>query len=362
MTTTTDTRSNFRSWSPAFATAPPAPCQTLRNEKNVLEWGKTCVFGEEDSDPLPFSINTACMPWVTPNVYPSTGAFYSPATACPTSWSAVSTATTGEQWVIGETALTCCPPDFEGDGRGGCRVGNSGTWPVVQCGEADAEENKNLVYTAGQVPASVTPSITALQIRYQASDIGSASASPSSSGVGSSGGGGEGGGGLSIGAKAAIGTIIPLVFIIGAFAFALLWRRRRQKKAAMALAAADEKDARHSGSIHGAAAGAYHHPQHQAQSKHDTKTPTGLAAAHRTHAGGNPHETPEWNTELDATHAERQKLVAHHDYDPTSATTETSELDGVGRVSRKPIAPVEIDGRSVRAEVGDAYLPYRPGA
>lgn len=159
---------------------------------------------------------------------------------------------------------------------------------------------------------------------------------------------------MSIGAKAAIGTIIPLVFIFGALAFALLWRRRKQKKAVIALAAADEKDIRHSGSIHGGTATAYHHPEHQTNT--DTKSPNSAAAAHpRT------HETPEWNTELDATHTERQNLVAKHVDDPMSAGTGTdaSELDGVGRVSRKPIAPVEIDGRSVRAEVGDAYIPYR---
>ncbi|KAF1921725.1 hypothetical protein BDU57DRAFT_59849 [Ampelomyces quisqualis] len=342
MTTTTDTRGNWRSWSVAFETAPPAACQTLRNERNVLEWGKACVFGEEDGDPLPFSINTACMPWVTPNVYPSSGAFYSPATACPTSWSAVSTATSGDQWVSGETALTCCPPGFEGDARGGCRVGSSGTYPVIQCGEADAEENNNFVYTAGQFPASATPSITALQIRYQASDTGSASApasSPSNSGSGSSNDTGGGGGGLSTGAKAAIGTIIPLVFIISALAFGLLWRTRKQKKAAMALAAqnmAASPDAK------GAA----------------TLAPGG-ATAYRT--SDDPHETPEWNVEMDATEAEKQKLVAHHDHDPTSAGIDASELGGMVRMSRKPIAPVEIDGTAVRAEVGDAYIPYRAG-
>jgi hypothetical protein len=334
----------------------------LRNLNNVVEWGKMCVFGKEDGDPVPFSINTACMPWVTPNVYPSTGAFYSPATACPSSWSAVSTATNGDQWVNGETAISCCPSGFEGDGRGGCRVGSTGTFPVVQCGEADAEENNNRVYTAGQWRAGATASITALQLRYQASDIGSASASsnsPANTRGSSSTNNNGGNGGLSTGAKAAIGTIIPLVFIIGALAFALLWRRRRQKKAAMALAAkdiADEKDTRPSGSITGAAA-AYHHPP--SDIKRSSISP-GVAAAYPP--GAHTSETPEWNAELDATEAERQRLVSNH-YEPESAVsngTGASELGGVVRMQRKPIAPVEIDGRPVVAEVGDAYVPYRP--
>lgn len=363
MTTTTDLRSNWRTWSPSYETAPAAACQTLRNLNNVVEWGNTCVFAREDGDPVPFSINTACMPWVTPNVYPNTAAFYSPATACPRSWSAVSTASSGDQWVTGETALTCCPPGFEGDGRGGCKVGNSGTFPAVECGEADAEENNNRIYAVGQWPASATASITALRLRYQASDIGSASAtnsnSPSNTG-GSTSSTGNSNGGLSTGAKAAIGTIIPLVFLIGAFAFALLWRRRRQKKAAMALAAknlSDEKDTRPSGSINDTS---YHNHQPLSDTKGPPLVPA-VAAAHRS--GPNAHETPEWNIEMDATEAGRQGLVAHQ-YEPLSAVsggTDASELGGVVRMQRKPIAPVEMDGTAVRAEIGDAYIPYRPG-
>lgn len=349
MTSTTDTRSNWRTWSPSYETAPPAACQTLRNLKNTVEYGKSCVFGKEDNDPLPFDINTACMPWITPNISPPAAAFYSPATACPTSWSAVSTATSGDQWVSGETGLTCCPPGFEGDGRGGCKIGASGTVNVVQCGEADAEENENRVYTAGQWPASVTAAVAPLQLRYRASDVGSASASPGSTGgVGSGSGSGSSSGGLSTGAKAAIGTVIALVFIIAALAFALLWRRRGQKKAAMALSGKNltkEKDARPSGSIHGAA---YHQPSP------DAKIAPVAIAAHRSPNG--VRETPEWNVEMDATESERQGLM----HEPASAVTDASELGGMPRMQRKPIAPVEIDGRQVVPEIGDAYIPYRP--
>ncbi|KAH7094693.1 hypothetical protein FB567DRAFT_510839 [Paraphoma chrysanthemicola] len=362
MSSATDTRSNRRTWSPAYETAAPAACQTLRNYRNVVEWGYTCVFAEEDGDPVPFSINTACMPWVTPNVYPASSAFYSPATACPTSWSAVSTATSGEQWVSGETALTCCPAGFDGDGRGGCKVGSSGSVPVVQCGEADAEENKNLVYTAGAWPASVTASITALHLRYQASDIGSASATGSNSasstgGAGSSGSSGNGG--LSTGAKVAIGVVIPLVFLVGALAFFLLWRRRKQKKAAAVLAPANMGDEKST-----PAPSSVDRSSYQQSPPTVSKGPIGNTfAAHHNITPTNPHETPEWNVEMDATEAERQHLVGTHN-DPLSATSPASdvtELGGLARVARKPIAPVEIDGRQIVPEVGDAYIPYRPG-
>lgn len=349
MTSTTDDRSNLRTWSPSYETPPPAACQTLRNFRNTIEYGKTCVFAEEDHDPLPFDINTACMPWVTPNTSPPAAAFYSPATACPSSWSAVSTASSGADWVTGETALTCCPPGFEGDGRGGCRAGGSGTVTVVVCGEADAEENENRVYTAGSWPASVTAAVTPLQLRYRASDFSSSSASSTTTsgageGTGRSSGGG---GGLSTGAKAAIGTIVPLVFLLGALAFVLLWRRRRRKRDSMALAAknAAEKDIQPSNPSHHTA---YH------LTNTDAKILPVGAAAHRT--GSNVHETPEWNVEMDALESERQRLVA----DPASATIKGTELGGIQRMQRKPIPPVEIDGRQVVPEVGDAYIPYRP--
>jgi hypothetical protein len=362
MASKTDSRSNWHTWSPAFQTAPPAACQTLRNYRNTVDWGYTCVFAREDGDPIPFSVNTACMPWVTPNTYPNTAAFYSPATACPTSWSTVSTVTSGAQWTSGETGLTCCPAGFEGDGRGGCKVGSTGTYPVIQCGDADAEENENRVYTAGAWPATATVSVAALQLRYQASDVGSASvtgASPTgTSGTGSSSNGG-GSGGLSTAAKAALGTVIPLVFILGALAFAVLWRRRKQKKAALALAAKDaayEKNMPPSRSVDLAQDTAY-----AGDVKGARVVGAGAGfAAHRPHNTNNLTETPEWNVEMDATEAEREHLVPSA-YEPAPAVTDASELGGMARVPRKPIAPVEIDGTAVVAEVGDAYIPYRPG-
>jgi hypothetical protein len=146
------------------------------------------------------------------------------------------------------------------------------------------------------------------------------------------------------------------VFLVAALAFFLLWRRRKQKKAAMALAAknvADEKTTPASSSIDRAS---YHQPST------DSKATLGTAVAfHRNSI--NAHETPEWNVEMDAADAERQRLVGAHDV-PLSASSPASdatELGGLARVPRKPIAPVELDGVQVVPEVGDAYIPYRPG-
>ncbi|KAF1940865.1 hypothetical protein EJ02DRAFT_455663 [Clathrospora elynae] len=357
---TSTSRSLQNSWNTAWATAPPSACQTLRNLNNQIAWGQSCVFAEENSDPTPFSINTACMPWVTSNIYPSPSAFYSPATACPDSWTAVATQTSGGDWIKGETALQCCPGGFDSDGGSGCRPGSGESWPVVECGEADAEENKMRTYVGVSWPAGVTASVGALQLRYQGSDVRSVNPTDSSpaetgrSGSGSESGEGGGEGGLSTGTIAGIAIAITLVLIIGALAAFLLWRRRKHRKTALLASKGPggEKAGRGaSGSVQSTA----HHSI--------AKAPIEVTAAG---TGRVQYETPEWNVEMDATEAERQKLVTAY-HTPISASTADSgtkaaELGGMARVARKPIAPVEIDSTPVIPEVGDAYIPYRPGA
>jgi len=378
---TSTSRSLQHTWDTAWATAPPQACATLRNLNGAVAWGETCVFPEEDEDPIPFSINTACMPWVTSNIYPSPSAFYSPATACPASWTAVATQTdaNGEgsdnRWIDGEIGLQCCPNGFQADGRDGCRPGGSGNFPVVECGEADAEENESRTYAGGSWPASATPSITALHLRYQPSDAGSVNPTASNTATGasaSSSGGSQGGGsggdnngsgnGISTGAIAAIATVVPLVMILGALALFLLWRRRKKnRKAALASKhMGDEKDDDPTRPIDD-------NTNHSPSAYH--AIPKGTTAAHYANSSQNPHETPEWNVEMDATEAERQKLAStapayggsNVGLSSPGNGGEATELAGLARVPRKPIAPVEIDGNAVIPEVGDAYIPYRPG-
>jgi hypothetical protein len=354
------TRSNVRPWVTAYQNAPPSACATLRNNLNTVEWGYTCVFTEEDSDPAPFPINTACLPWATGTV-PASNTFYSPATACPTSWTAVATRTAAssgaDDWVGGETAIECCPNGFVGGSPGMCNPGTSGTWPVVVCGEADAEENENRVYTAGAWPASATARVTALQLRYQASDLGSASATATGSGststsLSDSGSGNKEGSGLSTGSKAAIGTVIPLVFILGALAAFLLWRRRKRGKQAVALSK-DYTDG------------------YETRQSYEKVTPVpyhtslglkGIPTAAAVTQDGQ-HETPEWNAELDATEAERRRYMAvQGSLFPGASgsnviaaspadTSEANELGGIMRVDRKPVAPVELDSTPLTMEL-----------
>lgn len=366
----TSTRPNQHAWVTAFENPPPAACATLRALSNIVEYGLTCVFAEEDGDPLPNSVNTACLPWATGSVT-TTSAFYSPATACPTAWTTVATRTAAEgvsDWIDGETALECCPPGFVGAGAGMCNPGTGGMTAVVECGEADADENENVMYTAGRWPVGASARVTALQLRYQPTDIGS-SASVSATGSGTantstdSPGSGRGDDGLSVGAKAAIGTVIPLVFILGALAAFMLWRRRKHGKTAAALSniTSDEQEIKRS------------YEEVQQDSITDSKSAPGAgvsAIVTRAAAGRQgPHETPEWNAELDATEIERRRYTAvQGSLFPTengaeaaasspSGASEASELGGMMRMNRKAIAPVELDSTPLTAELaGDGSV------
>ncbi|CAA9964134.1 hypothetical protein PTMSG1_07493 [Pyrenophora teres f. maculata] len=350
---TSTSRRLQQTWNTAWATAPPPSCSTLRNLNGAIAWGETCVFAQEDGDPLPFSINTACMPWVTSNVYPSPAAFYSPATACPDAWTAVATQTAAsgegsdDRWVDGEVGLQCCPEGFQGDGGAGCRPGSSGRWPVLECGEADAEENKLKTYDGGRWPGSATPSIEALRLRYQMSDVGSARPTASASGPGetgaSAGADGKEDSGLSTGAIAAIATVIPLALILAALAAFTLWRRNKKRKAALLASQhlSQEKPDRPSSSTDGTMRHTYH-----------SVPKVGTYAVGPSQV---QHETPEWNVEMDAMDTERPVVGSGG-----HGQAEVQELGGLARVPRKAIAPVEIDGRAVLAEVGDAYIAYRP--
>lgn len=252
-----------------------------------------------------------------------------------------------------------------GDGGSGCRPGSTGSWPVVECGEADADENELRTYSAAAWPATATPGITALQIRFQASDIGSATATgsllPSESGgagAGNTSASGNGNG-LSTGAIIAIAVVIPLVLLIGAVAAFLLWRRRRHRKAVAAYHLTD-KDMPEN------ATGRSPGNLEIAQSYNSSPSSKLEKTAHMGTAGltgvAAQHETPEWNAELDSSEVRKQQLGSSTLALASANSTrneDVSELGGLARVPRKPIAPVEMEGTPV-AEMGDAYIPYRP--
>jgi hypothetical protein len=355
---TSTSRNGLLKWASSSQTAPPAACNTLRNFNNVVEWGYTCTFPEEAADSTllaNFPINTACMPWVTLGVFPATNAFYSPASACPDAWTAVATQTSGTDWLEGETELTCCPSGFEGNNNGDCSPASSASFPVVECGEADAEENEFRTYVGGAWPASATVSVAALQLRYggtgavitgttgsenSPSSTGGTSSSDSNNGN-NNGNGDRGSSGLSTGAKAAIGTVIPLVFLLGALALFIFWRRRKAYKAG--------KATKWLGSIEPK-------PGPVARSEFLNSTSPVVGAGRPGRRTDTAHETPEWNVEMDARETER-----YHAYRPVPESDASgamddelrnpSELDGAAKQRRKPLPSYEIDGMERVAEL-----------
>ncbi|KAJ4316354.1 hypothetical protein N0V94_005493 [Neodidymelliopsis sp. IMI 364377] len=88
--------------------------------------------------------------------------------------------------------------------------------------------------------------------------------------------------------------------------------------------------------------------------------PTASIAAAAAHG---QHETPEWNAELDATEAERRRYMAvqgslfpgamsgNDSAASPGGASEASELGGMMRMNRKPVAPVELDSKPLVTEM-----------
>lgn len=119
-----------------------------------------------------------------------------------------------DEWIPGETAITCCPSGFgasNSDGR--CRLELKEIWTNTPCvaGSAAAE---TATLTA---QATSRPYAQMLRLRYQESDL-----TQPLPGGGSSG--------LSTGSKAAIGVVVPIVVISLVLGVLFFWRRRKQQK------------------------------------------------------------------------------------------------------------------------------------
>jgi hypothetical protein len=158
-----------------------------------------------------------------------------------------------------------------------------------------------------------------------------------------------------------------MVFILGTLAAFLLWWRRRHRKAAAAALSnnfADGHETKRS----------YEKVPQEAFVNSNigskgapgtamalTAVATPAAAAATTQSAR--HETPEWNTELDATEVERRRYMAVQgslfpgaageaaDASSPRGASEVSELGGMMRVNRKPVTPVELDSMPVTTEL-----------
>ena len=224
------TRSQCQPWRPAYMTAPPEACHQPAG--NV--WGHTCST-------TGIAPALSCYPWSASAPAIDECLFWSPAIACPQGWVASTVRTTpyragytdgDAEWIAGETAITCCPSGFEDRNSGGnCRWSGTNFLTNTPCtsGSSAAETGR----ASGQSTSSATRATTTqpyakeLRLRYQQSDLTqlqqddpTGNPSPDST---------HGNKNLSTGAKAAIGTVVPVVVIglvVGLFFF---WRLRRRR-------------------------------------------------------------------------------------------------------------------------------------
>jgi hypothetical protein len=160
-----------------------------------------------------------------------------------------------------------------------------------------------------------------------------------------------------VGAKAAIGTIIPLVSIFGAVLLFMLWRRRKARKASKAAKWMDSIEPK-SGNHPNA-------PVTSADPKFSDSTSPIAAAGASQRMNGASNETPEWNVEMDALETERSlayKLVPGRDPIDTmnDKAITASELGGFSKQKRKPLPSYELEGHDKGAELpgGDASARY----
>jgi hypothetical protein len=209
-------------------TAPPDPCHRLAG--NV--WGHSC----SGTGILPA---LSCYPWSAsaPNI--DERLFWSPAIACPQGWVASTVRTTpysagyangDAEWIAGETAITCCPKGYEDWNAGGnCRWAGTVFLTNTPCtsGGSTAETGK----ASGQNTSSTRTTTNAqpyakeLRLRYQQSDLTQLLRDEPTGTLNRTTPHRDEG--LSISAKAAIGTAVP-VLIIGLVAGFFLIRRHKK--------------------------------------------------------------------------------------------------------------------------------------
>ena len=221
------TRSQCQSWKPAYMTAPPEACH--RPAGNV--WGHSCS-GTDISPAL------SCYPWSASAPSIDERLFWSPAIACPQGWVASTVRTTpysagyangDAEWIAGETAITCCPKGFEDwNGAGNCRWSGTVFLTNTPCtsGGSAAETGKVSGQSTSSTRTTTQLYAKELRLRYQQSDLTQLLRDEPTGNLNSNTTHGDES--LSNGAKAAIGTVVPVVVIGLVIGFFLIRRRRKR--------------------------------------------------------------------------------------------------------------------------------------
>jgi hypothetical protein len=216
------TRYQCQPWRPEYMTAPPSACYQLAG--NV--WGHTC----SGTGRLPA---LSCYPWSASAPVIDERLFWSPAIACPQGWVAFTMRTTpyypyatngDAEWIAGETAITCCPSGFGGLY---CRRNGANFQTNIPCVSGSSAVETGTMSRQG-TSTTPTPYANELRLRYQQSDLTMPlPGTPTGSAVPT---GRREDQGLSIGAKAAIGVVVPVVVIGLVVGVLLFWQSRKRRR------------------------------------------------------------------------------------------------------------------------------------
>jgi hypothetical protein len=216
------TRSQCQPWRSEYMTAPPSACNQLAGNA----WGHTC--SGTGHEPV-----LSCYPWSASAPAIDERLFWSPAIACPQGWILSTMRTTPDspratdgdaEWISGETAITCCPSGFGGwDASGRCRWEGSTTYSNTPCMSGNSAV-KTATLSTQSTTSRPTLFASKLRLRYQQSDL-----TQPPQGTPNGPNDTNENGGLSIGAKAAIGAVVPIVIITLVIGL-LVFRQRRNRR------------------------------------------------------------------------------------------------------------------------------------
>jgi hypothetical protein len=155
-----------------------------------------------------------------------TDVFYSPGTACPEGWLTPSTRSVTRNlthhWIPRETAITYCPQQYIGDAYV-CDWDSVDVITNSLCQNGRASEQIVTFTRSG----GSRPTANFLHLRYQQSDLTPLPIGSLTPRIGNSDKVAGSSAGLTMGAKAAIGVMIPVVMIVVLLAGFCLWRSRQ---------------------------------------------------------------------------------------------------------------------------------------
>ena len=226
----------YNSWLSKYygTTAPNVSCYTAgrvyTSGGSFAAWGMNC-----HTTPGQYPANLNCYPWAALSPSAWELGFYSPATRCPTGWTAIHTSMGGNDFLPGESEIECCPYDYGRVNTSYTMCYQTYTDPadrtLTTCEAGASATTETITWTSvlpnvyGRTEIFAVP----LQIRFRAADLTPATSTATARTTQAAGSGSRGGG-LSPGAKIGIGVGVPLMVLFAAVVMFLFCFRKRPKQ------------------------------------------------------------------------------------------------------------------------------------